>query len=140
MTVQEVKAVLNSVRVKYREYELAQEKALRFRSTLTGAAQVMTDIPQSQSAKNENSREKGYLKLVEYSEDAAYKFRDYLTARESAEKLIGVLNDHDEQEVLTRRYIMFEKWENIAGKMYISDRKVFYLRRNGMRKISESLQ
>ena len=138
MTVQEVKAVLNSVRVKYREYELAQEKALRFRSTLTGAAQVMTDIPQS--VKNENSREKGYLKLVEYSEDAAYKFRDYLTAREAAEKLIGTLNDHDEQEVLTRRYIMFEKWENIAGKMYISDRKVFYLRRNGMRKISESLQ
>lgn len=138
MTVQEVKAVLNSVRVKYREYELAQEKTLRFRSTLTGAAQVMTDIPQS--AHNENSREKGYLKLVEYSEDAAYKFRDYLTAREAAEKLIGTLNDHDEQEVLTRRYIMFEKWENIAGKMYMSDRKVFYLRRNGMRKISESLQ
>lgn len=138
MTVQEVKTVLNSVRVKYREYELAQEKALRFRSTLTGAAQVMTDIPQS--AKNENSREKGYLKLVEYSEDAAYKFRDYLATRESAEKLIGTLYDHDEQEVLTRRYIMFEKWENIAGKMYISDRKVFYLRRNGMRKISESLQ
>jgi hypothetical protein len=138
MTVQEVKAVLNSVRIKYREYELAQEKALRFRSTLTGAAQVMTDIPQS--TKNENSREKGYLKLVEYSEDAAYKFRNYLAARESAEKLISALNDHDEQEVLTRRYIMFEKWENIAGKMYISDRKVFYLRRNGMRKISESLQ
>lgn len=138
MTVQEVKTVLNAVRAAFRDYELAQEKTLRFRSTLTGAAQIMSDMPQS--AHNENSREKGYLKLVEYSEDAAYKFRDYLLMRERAEKLIGALDDHDEQEVLTRRYIMFEKWENIASKMYMSDRKVFYLQRTGMRKISESLQ
>lgn len=139
MTVQEVKEKLGSVYVRYREYMLAEEKAEQFRDMISLPAPVdSSDAPRSESGGN--ATESKYIAALWYSEQADRKFRDYMIARQSAEMMIGSVRFPDEREVLARRYIMFQKWEVIAERMYISQRNVYYLHGSGLKKISESLQ
>lgn len=139
MTVQEVKEKLGSVYVRYREYMLAEEKAEQFRDMISLPAPVeASDAPRSESGGN--STESKYIAALWYSEQADRKFREYMIARQSAEMMIGSVRSPDEREVLARRYIMFQKWEQIAERMYISQRNVYYLHGSGLKKISESLQ
>jgi DNA-directed RNA polymerase specialized sigma subunit len=139
MTVQEVKEKLGSVYVRYREYMLAEEKAEQFRDMISLPAPVeASDTPRSESGGN--STESKYIAALWYSEQADRKFREYMIARQSAEMMIGSVRSPDEREVLARRYIMFQKWEQIAERMYISQRNVYYLHGSGLKKISESLQ
>lgn len=139
MTVQEVKEKLGSVYVRYREYMLAEEKAEQFRDMISLPAPVdSSDAPRSESGGN--ATESKYIAALWYSEQADRKFRDYMIARQGAEMMIGSVRFPDEREVLARRYIMFQKWEQIAERMYISQRNVYYLHGSGLKKISESLQ
>ena len=139
MTVQEVKEKLGSVYVRYREYMLAEEKAEQFRDMISLPAPVdSSDAPRSESGGN--ATESKYIAALWYSEQADRKFREYMIARQGAEMMIGSVRFPDEREVLARRYIMFQKWEQIAERMYISQRNVYYLHGSGLKKISESLQ
>lgn len=139
MTVQEVKEKLGSVFIRYREYLLAEEKAEQFRDMISLPAPVdSSDAPRSESGGN--ATESKYIAALWYSEQADRKFREYMIARQSAEMMIGSVRSPDEREVLARRYIMFQKWEQIAERMYISQRNVYYLHGSGLKKISESLQ
>ena len=122
MTVQEVKAKLNAVRVTYREYTLAREKAVQFREMISGTAQAFSDAPQSEH--NGNGTENKYVTMLEYSERANEKFREYIMRRLDAEKMIASLNYSDEREILTRRYILNEKWDIIANGTNYSTRHV----------------
>ena len=134
MTVQEVKAKLNAVRTAYREYTLAREKAVQFREMISGTAQAFSDAPQSEH--NGNGTENKYVTMLAYSEKASGKFYDYLLARLDAEKMIESLSNPDEREVVTRRYIMCEKWEDIAEKMHYSRRHITNIHGYALSKIS----
>lgn len=140
MTVQEVKERLGSVYVKYREYMLAEEKADQFRDMISLPAPVDTssDAPKTENG-GSNATENRYIAALWYSEQADKKFREYMIARQGAEMIINSVRFPDEKEVLTRRYIMFQKWEEIAEKTYISMRNVHYLHGKGLKNISESL-
>lgn len=140
MTVQEVKEKLGSVYVRYREYMLAEEKAEQFRDMISLSAPVdsSNDAPKAESGGN--ATENKYIAALWYCEQADRKFRDYMIARQKAEMMINSVRSPDEREVLARRYIMFQKWEQIAERMYISQRNVYYLHGSGLKKISESLQ
>lgn len=137
MTVQEVKEKLGSVYVRYREYMLAEEKAEQFRDMISLPAPVeASDTPRSESGGN--STESKYIAALWYSEQADRKFREYMIARQGAEMIISGVKSSDEREILTRRYIMFQKWEVIAEKMYMTPRNVHYLHGNALSRISET--
>lgn len=137
MTVQEVKEKLGSVYVRYREYMLAEEKAEQFRDMISLSAPVdSSDAPRSESGGN--ATESKYIAALWYSEQADRKFRDYMIARQGAEMIISGVKSSDEREILTRRYIMFQKWEVIAEKMYMTPRNVHYLHGNALSRISET--
>lgn len=139
MTVQEVKEKLGSVYVKYREYMLAEEKADQFRDMISLPAPVDTssDAPKTESS-GSNATENRYIAALWYSEQADKKFREYMIARQGAEMIINSVRFPDEKEVLTRRYIMFQKWEEIAERIYMTPRNVHYLHGNALSRISES--
>ena len=140
MTVQEVKEKLGSVYVKYREYMLAEEKADQFRDMISLPAPVDTssDAPKTESS-GSNATENRYIAALWYSEQADKKFREYMIARQGAEMIINSVRFPDEKEVLTRRYIMFQKWEEIAEKMYFSLRQVHKLHSRVLIRISETV-
>ena len=138
MTVQEVKSKLGSVYTKYREYLLAEEKCEQFRDLICGPAPVnISDEPPQEHAGN--ATENKYIAAMWYSEEVGRRFRKYMLARQEAEIIINSVKFPDEREVLTRRYIMFQKWEFIAEKMYFSLRQVHKLHSKGLISISETV-
>ena len=139
MTVQEVKEKLGSVYVRYREYMLAEEKADQFREKISSPAGTAASDDPPQTHSGDNSTEIKYIAALWYCEQAGKSFREYMIARQGAETIINSVRFPDEKEVLTRRYILFQKWEVIAEKTYISLRNVHYLHGKGLKHISESL-
>lgn len=135
MTVQEVKAKLNSVRVKYREYILARDKAEQFREMISSPALKQSDEPRSEP--DGNITENKLIAALWYSEQANKLFQEYMVLRNDAELIIGGIKFPDEREVLTRRYIMYQKWEDIADKMFLSLRQIHRLHGKGLTEISE---
>jgi DNA-directed RNA polymerase specialized sigma subunit len=122
MTVQEVKAKLNSVRVKYREYILARDKAEQFREMISSPALRQSDEPRSEP--DGNITENKLIAALWYSEQANKIFQEYMLLRNDAEMIISGIKYPDEREVLTRRYIMYQKWEDIAQVMHYSRQHV----------------
>ena len=135
MTVQEVKAKLNSVRVKYREYILARDKAEQFREMISSPTLRQSDEPRSEP--DGNITENKLIAALWYSEQANKLFQEYMVLRHDAESIINDLKFPDEREVLTRRYIMYQKWEEIADKMFLSLRQIHRLHGKGLIEISE---
>ena len=135
MTVQEVKEKLNSVRVKYREYILARDKAEQFREMISSPALRQSDEPRS--VPDGNITENKLIAALWYSEQANKLFQEYMMLRHDAESIINDLKFPDEREVLTRRYIMYQKWEEIAERMYISLRHIHRIHGEALVNISE---
>lgn len=136
MTVQEVKAKLNSVRVKYREYILARDKAEQFREMISSPALRQSDEPRSEP--DGNITENKLIAALWYSEQANKIFQEYMLLRNDAEMIISGIKFPDEREVLTRRYIMYQKWEDVADLMYSSLRKVHNLHSKALVNIAET--
>lgn len=122
MTAQEAKSKLNSVRTKYREYILARDKAAQFRDMISSPALRQSDEPRTESAGN--SAENKLIAALWYSEQANKIFQEYMLLRDEAEAIISGLRSLDEREVLTRRYIMYQKWDTIADAMSFSRQHV----------------
>ena len=138
MTVQEVKEKLGSVYAKYREYKLAEAKADQFRDAVSLSAPVTaSDAPKTEHG-GSNSTENKYIAALWYCEQASRRFRDYMLSRQEVEDIINTVRLPDEREVLTRRYIMLQKWEYIAEKMFMTTRNVHYLHGNALKNISET--
>lgn len=136
MTVQEVKEKLRSVYTKYREYMLAESKADQFRSAISLPSPVAaSDAPRTESVSN--GTESKLIAALWYSEQANKKFRDFMTARQEVEAVINSMKLPDEREILTRRYIMFEKWEEIAQKTYISLRHIHRIHGAALAELAE---
>lgn len=140
MTVQEVKEKLGRVSIKYREYMLAEEKAEQFCEMIAMPAPVMISEMPPQESNRTNATENKYIAALWYCEQAGKRFREYMIARQGAEAAINALKFPDEREALTRRYIMFQKWEYIAEKMHISLRHIHRIHGGALVEISENLK
>lgn len=138
MTVQEVKARLSSVYIEYRAYKLAEEKCEQFRDLISCPAPVnfSTDTPPQEHSGN--STENKIVAALWYSEEVDKRFRSYIMTAREIEGIISGLKYYDQREVLTRRYIMFESWEDICQKMEISKSRMFHLHERAIKILSES--
>ena len=116
MTVQEVKEKLNSVRTKYREYVLARDKAEQFCAMISAPTLVQSGEPRSEHSGN--AAENRLIAALWYSERASRAFQEYMLLRNEVEDIISGLRSLDEREVLTRRYIIQQKWDDIAESMH----------------------
>ena len=138
MTTKEVKVKLGCVYARYREYQLAEEKCEQFKGMISlPAPSAGSDV--SRSENSDNPTENRYVAALWYSEEVGRRFRKYMLARQEAEDLINNVKFFDEKEVLTRRYLMFEKWDSIADKMHFSKARIFQLNEAGIKSISETL-
>ena len=120
MTVQDVKAVLNSARCAERAYRLARDKANAYGQLLMGGKAVRYDSDGGTHSKNDNTVEKSYCCLADYQEEADRLMMEMLGVRQRVEKIIGTVPDAVQREVLTRRYIIGQRWEDIAVVMNYS--------------------
>lgn len=136
MTVREAKEILENVRRTERAYRSAADIAAAFRLRLTGGRGVRYDRQGCPGAKG-NRTEDGLVRLADYEAERDVRFEEMVAARKRAERLIASLSDPVEREVLTRRYIFGERWEEIAGKMNYTSRRIFQIHDNALKHFSK---
>ena len=134
MTVQELKKDLLHIRVTQLRYRLAVDKARQFDDLICAPKGVGFESHNASS--RTNSSEEKVMLAIAYHEKALLLEADMLSARERAEKYISVLTLQSEKEVITRRYLMCQTWEQIADVMNYSCRHVERIHSKALKKMS----
>lgn len=120
MTTTEIKSELIKARDAERAYRLARDKYIAYQQLLIGGKSVRYDDTGGTHEKNGNSVERAYCCLADYAEEAEKLMQEMIAARQRAEVLIASVPDAVQREVLTRRYIIGQTWEDIAESMNYS--------------------
>ena len=136
MTTTEIKAELNRARDAERAYRLARDKVNAYEQLLTCGKTVRYDNDGGTHERRGNPVENAYCQLADYNTEADRLFREFTAARKRTEELIASVPDSVQREVLTRRYIIGQQWEDIAESMSYSRRRVTQLHGIALKNIS----
>lgn len=124
MTTTEIKTELNRAKEAKRAYKLAKDKADDYEHLLIGGKSVRYDSDGSKSERKGNPIENAYCQLADYKAEADKLLKEMSSAREHTERLINTVANPVQREVLTRRYIIGQRWEDIAESMNYSRQHV----------------
>ena len=124
MTTTEIKAELNRARIAERAYRLARDKVNAYEQLLTCGKSVRYENDGGTHEQKGNPVENAYCQLADYNTEADRLFREFTAARKRTEELISSVPDPVQREVLTRRYIIGQRWEEIAESMNYSVRHI----------------
>lgn len=124
MTTAEIKTELNRAKEAKRAYKLAKDKADDYEYLLIGGKSVRYDSDGSKSERKGNPVENAYCQLADYKAEADKLLKEMSSAREHTERLIDTVANPVQREVLTRRYIIGQRWEDIAESMNYSRQHV----------------
>ena len=75
-------------------------------------------------------------KIMEYEEQAERLKKIYIEIYETAEQAVKAVEDPVLREVLERRYLLYQKWEEIAEAMHYTPRRIYQLHGRALQKIS----
>lgn len=124
MTISEIKSELNKARDSVRDYRLAQDKANAYRQLLISGGTVRYNSDGSTRERNGNPVERAYCCLADYEAELDSAAAEMIRCRKKAEDIIASVDDGTQREVLTRRYIVGQRWEDIAEVMNYSRQHV----------------
>ena len=124
MTTAEIKAKLMRARVAERDYRLARDKANAYRQLIACGKAVRYGSDGSTHERKGNTVENAYCCLADYSAEEERLLQELISVRQKAEKIISSVPDQAQREVLTRRYIIGQRWEDIALSMNYSRQHV----------------
>ena len=135
MTTAEIKTILNSARDSARNYRLAYDKVNAYKQLLTSGKSIRYESDGSVHERDGNSVERAYCRLADYEDELEEAFAKMVKSRERAEKLINSVGDDAQREVLTRRYLIGQRWEDIAYTMNYSRQHVTRLHGYALQKM-----
>jgi DNA-directed RNA polymerase specialized sigma subunit len=75
-------------------------------------------------------------KIMEYEQHAAQLQTAYVDKYIEIDRAIHSVEDDTMREVLERRYLLYQKWEQIAQEMHFTERRIFQLHGKALQKIS----
>ena len=140
MTTTEIKAELNRVRIAERAYRLAKDKAEAYSQMLMSGKTVRYESDGSVHERDGNAVERAYCQIAEYNAETDKLLDEYNVVRRQTERLISSISDAAQREVLSRRYLIGQQWEEIAGSMNYSVRHITRLHGLALQNMSLNVQ
>ena len=118
-----------------RQIKLDMEKLSAMRSVLFGkGVNCISDGTKTEN--NGNGVENAYIRILAYEEKIDAEIDELSRKREEIEQVIEKLPDKTEREILSRRYLLFQKWDKIAEDMGYSERHVLRIHGAVLKKMS----
>jgi len=106
-----------------RKIKLDTEKLAAARSALYGKT-ARYDSDGSKPVPCGNATESAVLRVVELEERLTKEIDELTEKRQEIEQAVNAVPDEVQREVLTRRYLLYQKWEVIAEEMNYSARHI----------------
>ncbi len=118
-----------------RQIQLDLEKLSAARTALFGKG--VNYISDGTKAEHHgNGVENAYIRVLAYEEKIDAEIDELSRKREEIEQVIEKLPDKTERELLSRRYLLFQKWDKIAEDMGYSYRHITRLHGKALQKMS----
>lgn len=73
--------------------------------------------------------------IMDYEQQAAELRQEYITKYKEIDSSIAAVPDAVMREVLERRYLLYQRWEQIAEEMHFSQRHIYRLHGTALQKI-----
>lgn len=124
MAVNEAKEYLQQAWDLDKEIKLREEKIIRMRSSLYGKTQCY----QNNGGKGNSygSFDGAVQKVVDYEAKTKQKISELVDKRIEIENVIDSVLDDKQRKILTRRYLLNQKWELISELMGFDDVRQVY--------------
>lgn len=106
-----------------RRIKLDTEKLAAARSALYGKT-ARYDSDGSKPVPQGNGTESAVLRVLELEERLDREIDELTAKRQEIEQAINAVPDDVQREVLTRRYLLYQKWYEIAAEMNYSGRHI----------------
>lgn len=117
-----------------RKIQLDSEKLAAARSALYGRS-VRYDRDGSKPAPQSDGTENAVLRVLELEEHLHKEIERLTEKRQEIEQAVDSVPDEIQREVLTRRYLLYQKWDIIAEKLNYSERHIRRLHGYALKKI-----
>lgn len=115
--------------------KLEQISALR--ELAHGTANTLSDMPGSPN-RNISKMENCVAKMVDLQTEIYEDIQELLKVKEKCMHMIKSVNDVTGQLVLEKRYLCYEKWEQIAVELGLSTRQVYRIHDGAIEEIVEN--
>ncbi len=106
-----------------RKIKLDTEKLAAARSALYGKT-VRYDSDGSKPVPCGNGTESAVLRVMDLEERLTKEIDELTDKRQEIEQAVNAVPDEVQREILTRRYLLYQKWEVIAEEMNYSERHI----------------
>lgn len=81
------------------------------------------------------------FKIMALEQDIKDTQQEYDALIANMERCIKAVDDADDRDLLTKRYLEFKSWNTIAAEMFISKRKAYYLHNKALKSLqSDAVQ
>ena len=81
------------------------------------------------------------FKIMALEQDIKDTQQEYDVLIADMERRIKAIDDADDRDLLTKRYLEFKSWDTIAAEMFISKRKAYYLHNKALKSLqSDAVQ
>lgn len=118
-----------------RKIKLDTEKLAAARSALYGKT-ARYDSDGSKPVSCGNVTESAVLRVMELEERLNREIDELTAMRQEIELTVNAVPDEVQREILTRRYLLYQKWEVIAAEMGYSERHIRRLHGDALRNMS----
>lgn len=118
-----------------RKIKLDTEKLAAARSALYGKT-ARYDSDGSKPVPCGNGTESAVIRVMELEEHLNREIDELTEKRQEIEQAVNAVPDEVQREVLTRRYLLYQKWEVIAAEMCYTKRRIFQIHGNALKNIS----
>lgn len=75
------------------------------------------------------------FKIMALEQDIKDTQQEYDSLIADMERRIKAIDDADDRDLLTKRYLEFKSWDTIAAEMFISKRKAYYLHNKALKSL-----
>ena len=94
----------------------------------------INDMPRTVSP-DRSKMEGTVFKIMALEQDIKDTQQEYDALIADMERRIQAVDDADDRDLLTKRYLEFKSWNTIAAEMFISKRKAYYLHNKALKSL-----
>ena len=100
----------------------------------------INDMPRTVSP-DHSKMEGTVFKIMALEQEIQETQAEYDALIANMERCIKAVDDADDRDLLTKRYLEFKSWNTIAAEMFISKRKAYYLHNKALKSLqSDAVQ
>ena len=100
----------------------------------------INDMPKTVSP-DHSKMEGTVFKIMALEQDIKDTQQEYDALIANMERCIKAVDDADDRDLLTKRYLEFKSWDTIAAEMFISMRQAYYIHNKALKSLqSDAVQ